>query len=393
MKAKLLAIGLSGLWFLEACSTTGQVARIDKEKRRFELQSQDDSKSAMATNDDKGNQDLVAKLERRVEEQPRDIESLINLAQAHLAMGKYDKAETVCRNALRVDLKNELARKILAQIHYRRGNLEMAQIILNGIDASSSKDSEVLNLLGMIALRKDNPDFAMQSFREALKHNPSDIAVRMNLGVLYVHYRQLGLAAVEFERVLKVMPEHPDANLNLAIIETNRNNLDRAEDLYKKVLSVSKNNPVAIFNLAIVEEKRKNFDKSLDYLKAYLDSDYAKKKNNQEVFALIDKIRLEKEALTGERVSDKEIMSLAAKANKQSQTKGNGDKEFVDAEPRHEEEAAQTQRNVKAAAQQPAPVKEAKAVPEAKPAPKAEPKKKFKKGEDESIDELERQLQ
>lgn len=396
MKTKLLAIGL-GLWFLQACSTTGQVARIDKEKRRFELQSQDDSKSAMATNDDKGNQALVAKLERRVEEQPRDIESLINLAQAHLAMGKYDKAEAVCRNALRVDLKNELARKILAQIHYRRGNLEMAQIILNGIDSANSKDSEVLNLLGMIALRQDKPDFALQSFREALKHNPGDLAVRMNLGVLYVHYRQLGLAAIEFERILKVMPEHPDANMNLAIIETNRGNLDKAEDLYKKVLGVSKNNPVAIYNLAIVEEKRKNFDKSLSYLKTYLDSDYAKKKNNQEVFALIDKIRLEKEALTGERVSDKEIMSLAAKANKQGNIRNTGDKEFVDAEPRHEDEAAQTARN-KAAAQA-APVKEAKATPaqtrasEAKAEPKAEPKKKYKKGQDESIDDLEKQLQ
>src|SRR5690606_592648 len=103
------------------------------------------------------------------------------------------------------------------------------------------------------------------------------------------------------------------------------------------------NNPIAVYNLAVVEEKRKNYDKSLDYLKTYLDSDYAKKKNNQEVFALIDKIRLEKEALTGERVSDKEIMSLAAKAKKGA--KGTSDKEFVDAEPRLQQEADEAEEN------------------------------------------------
>lgn len=387
--------GLACLWLLQACATSGNVARIDKEKRRYELQSQDDTKSSMVATDDQSTKKLISKLEERIKENPRDIDAMINLAQAQLASARFDKAEASSRDALRIDLKNEPARKILAQIYYRRGNLEMAQIILNGLDAANSKDSQVLNLLGMIALRQDKPDFALLAFQEALKHNPSDIAVRMNLGVLYVHYRQLSQAAVEFERVLKVMPDHSDANLNMAIIESSRGQLEKAEELNKKVLNISKNNPVAIFNLAIIEEKRKNWDKALDYVKTYLDLDYAKKRNNQEAFAMIDSIRLKKEA-SGEKVSDKDIMSLAAKAQKSKAISASDDKEFVDAEPRlREEQEVQKTGNAQAATQasKPTGVTPPKEAAQVKPAAKKEVKKKKYKNDEEEIDDLEKQLQ
>ncbi len=406
-----LALAFTGLGVVQGCSTTGQVARVDKEKRRFELQSQDDTKSAMIMSDEATTKTMVEKFEARIKANPRDLNALINLAQTELAIGRYEKAEAVCRDALRIDLKNEMAKKLLAQIYYRRGNLEMAKIILNGIDAANSKDSQILNLLGMIALRQNQPDFALHSFNEALKNNPSDISVRMNLGVLYVHYRQLGLAAVEFERVLKVMPEHPDANLHLAIIESNRGNLDRAEDLNKKVLSNVKSNPVAIYNLAVLEHRRKKFDKSLDYLKTYLDTEFAKKKNNQEVFAMIDRIRNEKEALTGEKVSDDEIMKLAAK--KGTGNSGGGDQEFVEADPRQQSNSGKstTPKNAPAsqtvetnAAEKAPNTEKPKAseptarTPEKIEAPKkveAKPDKKTKKyrNDDEEIEDLEKQLQ
>ena len=125
--------GLVSLWLLQACATAPSTARIDKEKHRFELQSQDDSKSAMAANDESNNQSLINRLEKRIKDNSRDLDALINLAQIQLATAHLDKAENACRDALRVDLKNEPARKILAQIYYRRGNLEMASIILNGL--------------------------------------------------------------------------------------------------------------------------------------------------------------------------------------------------------------------------------------------------------------------
>ncbi|MCX6128923.1 MAG: tetratricopeptide repeat protein [Proteobacteria bacterium] len=388
-----------GFMLLQACRTTGRMARVDKDKHRFELQSQDDSKSAMQYSSDENiNKELISKLESQVESNPRDLGAQINLSQAHLAIGQYDKADKVCRSALRIDPKNETARKTLAQIYYRRGNLEMANIILNGLDAINSKDSQILNLLGMIALRQNKPEFALQSFQEALKNNPSDIAVRMNLGVLYVHYRQLGLASVEFERVLKLMPEHPDANLHMAVIESNRGNLDKAEELYRKVLKNAENNPVAIYNLAVVEHRRKNYDKALDYLRTYLETDIAKKKNNQEVFAFIEKLRSEKEASTGKRVSDDEIMKLAAKAKAPSSEQAtNNDKEFVEADseihsdkPSNEGSSPQKQPPASEGGAATMTGTEKEQKPEAK-GKKSNKKANYKNDEDE-IKDLEKQL-
>ncbi len=168
---------------------------------------------------------------------------------------------------------------------------------------------------------------------------------------------------------------------------------------------------MAIFNLAIVEERRKNYDKAIDYLKKYLDSDFAKKKNNQEVFALIEKVRSEKEAATGKRASDDDIMKLAAKSKPgpAGSMNSNRDKEFVDADPRIQEgDDSQPAAKTESAAS----VEAAKAVSNASPkttiavdkddpdrhpaapakaAKKVEKKKSYKNDKDE-IDDLEKQL-
>ncbi len=378
---------------LTSCSTTGQMTRVDKDKRRFELQSQDDIRSAMHPESDRTTVNLIEKLQKKTESDPRDLTSRINLAQAFLAVGQLDKAESRCREALRIDLKNETAKKILAQIYYRRNNLEMAKIILASLDPNQPKDSQVFNLQGMIALRQNQPEFALFNFQEALKINPSDVAVRMNLGVLYVQFRQLGLAAVEFERVLKVMPEHPDANLHLAIIEANRGKLDRAEELNKLVLKGAQKNPIAIYNLAVIEQRRKNYDKSLDYLKNYLDTEYAKKKNNQEVFALIDKIRNEQEALTGKHVSDDEILKLAAK--KPIPQAKDKTQEFYEPESATEKTTpAQAKDSSRMKPEMPQPEEDEIQAPKAAapaPAP-AKVKKKSYGSDEEEIQDLEKQL-
>ncbi len=374
------------------CQSTGQLTRVDKDKRRFEVQSQDDIRSAMHPESDASTLSLIEKLSKNAENDPRDLSSRINLAQALLATHQLEKAEQRCREALRIDLKNDLAKKVLAQIYYRRNNLEMAKIILNGIEASQQKDSQVFNLQGMIALRQNQPEFALFNFQEALKLNPSDVAVRMNLGVLYVQFRQLGLAAVEFERVLKVMPEHLDANLHLAIIEANRGKLDKAEELNKNVLKSAKNNAIAIFNLAIIEQRRKNFDKSLEYLKSYLDTEYAKKKNNQEVFALIDKIRNEQEALTGKRVSDDEILKLAAK-KPLPQAKDKNQEFYEPAVTSEKPTAVQAKDNSRQKPEMPAPEEDELTATKA-PAAAAQPKpqKKTYGSDEEEIQDLEKQL-
>ncbi len=301
-------------FFLLACQTTSHIAKVDLAKRKVAIQSQVDSSSAMQYIQKQGVlNETVESLKRKIEKNPRSVNSHLNLAHIYLSQGRLDQAENTVRQALRIDLNNQDARKILAQVHYRRGNEELASIILNSMHADAAKDSQVLNLKGMIAMKRDRHAEALAIFNEALRVNPGDVAVRMNLGVLFMEYQQLDRAAVQFERVLKLMPDHPDAKLHLAVVYSSRKNFAKAEELYDEVLGIQSNNPLAIYNMAVLEERKESFDDAIDYLRSYLDTQYAKRKNNKEVFAMIDRIRVKKEA-KGEVISDSDIAELAQKA-------------------------------------------------------------------------------
>lgn len=295
------------------CASHGSIASVDPLRKKVEFQSTSDNRSAMP--DLKGDaavRKAIEQLRGDLEKKPNSVETLLNLAQLHLMLNQFKPAEDYTRRALRADLKNEEARKIMAQIYFRKGNNEMASIILNGLGGIRSKDSKVLNLLGMIAIRETRNTEAMDYFKQALKVNPNDVAVRMNLGVLYVRYRQLANASVEFERVLKIMPDHNDAKLHLAIIKTSRGDYKQAETIYADILDKRRGNPLALYNLAVLERNRKNYNNAVEVLKKYLGTAQAKKKKNSEVFSLIEDIR-KAQAASGPAVSDDEIQALAEK--------------------------------------------------------------------------------
>jgi tetratricopeptide (TPR) repeat protein len=366
---------------LAACQSTSQIAKVDKLKRKIEIQSQSDPSSAMHHLQKQGVLDqTVENLKASIKKNPRNIKSLLNLSQIYLSQVRLNQAENLCRRALKVDLDNQAARKILAQIYFRRQNYDMANIILNSLDKEVAKESDVLNLRAMIHLQEGRSAAALALFKQALKKNSGDVAVRMNLGVLYVQYKQLDQAAVQFERVLKVMPEHPDAKLHLAIIHASRKNYAKAESLYEEVMGIDSQNPVAVYNMAVLDERRGNYDDAIDYLRSYLDSKYAKTKNNKEVFSLLNRIRTEKEA-SGDAMSDDEIQELATKAKRApiAETTASLEEEDVT-----EEEPPK----------KPAAVKAASKPVESAPKPAAKPKQPTSYDSDEAeIEALERALQ
>lgn len=338
------------------CTTTSSIASVDTLKQKVEFQSTTDNRTAMPNlRANPRTTKTIERLKAELKESPNNVATLLNLAQIYLMMEQYKESEQYCRQALRVELKNEEAKKILAQIYYRKENFDMAEIILNGIGGIKSKDSKVLNLLGMIAIHDHRNGEAMDYFKTALKINPNDVAVRMNLGVLYLKYRQLANAAIEFERVLRIMPDHDDAKLHLAIVKTARGDFKTAESIYGEILDKRSNNPLALYNLAVMEKNRKNYNNAIEVLKRYLATNHAKKQQNEEVFALIEDIRKRQQAIAESKVSDDEIQAMAEK-----------------------EVAADTTSNAVEA-------KEEKAAPAA--APKATPPK------DEEISDLEKLLQ
>jgi tetratricopeptide (TPR) repeat protein len=325
----LVALAIAG------CKTTGPVSRVDEAKEEIDVQTSFDENSTMPAFE-KGSRtkDVVTKLKKDAEEK-KSSETYLSIAQIMLIEGKLDGAEENCKKALRYDLKNAKAKKTLAKIYFRKKNYDMASIILNGLGGPESKDSELLNLLGLIAMEQGRKAEALTLFNEALKNNTNDVAVRMNLGVLYVQYRQLREAGTQFERVLRVMPDHTDAKLHLAIVKAAAGNYQVAETIYKEILSSKKGSPIALYNLAVTKNNLQNYEEAIKVLKAYLDTPYAKKANNTEVFTLIDSIRDKQQMNEKDAVTDDEIQSLAAKVSPEEAAKA------LEAEPTEAGEAAE----------------------------------------------------
>lgn len=299
-----------------SCQTTNHVVRIDPQKKKAIVQSQSDLGSAINALHKEGSLDKVKStlMNLKTKSIKKRNRILLNISQIDLAEGHLDKAEKACRQVLKLDLKNQAARLVLAQIYYRRGYHEMAEIIVNGLGSWSKKDSRVLNLKALIALKKKQPSEAMYLFKESLKHNSSHIATRMNLGSLYIHYRLLSAAAIQYERVLKIMPENIDAKLHLAVIYASRRDFDKARTLYREVQDVHPSNALASYNLAMLEERQGNFAESIENIKKYLESDYAKYTDSQEVLAVVQRLRTKSE-MTGNKINDDGIEILTEKNN------------------------------------------------------------------------------
>jgi tetratricopeptide (TPR) repeat protein len=178
----------------------------------------------------------------------------------------------MCNRALRQDLHNKKAAKLLGEIELGDNNLAKAEIILYRLGGRESKDAEVLNLLGLIALRRDKVDEAYELFQMGLKSDEDNPALRMNLGVIHLQYRQIDQAAKEFEAVLKTTPNHIDAKLHLAIIKAYKQDNEGAKSLYEEVIEGDKNNHFALYNLALLQQRMQELDPALKHIQRALKS-------------------------------------------------------------------------------------------------------------------------
>ena len=347
----------AALFLASSCRTTEpQAASIDRSRGEVAFYSSGDKRTTLDEPDKQEQlRAVVARLKAQLKSNRNDVDALISLSRAQVALGDLENAEKNCRTVLRIDLKNPEAKKTMAEIAMRRGNNDLAAIFLTGIGGTGSKDSSVLNMLAMIELGHGNNAGAMALFKRAISLNPGDLAARMNLGVLLLKYRQLDQAAVEFERVLRAAPGHTDAKLHLAVIKAARGEVGQAEVMLKDVLKGDEGNPLALFNLAVVLRDQGKYDDAMDTLKSYLKAARGKAKDSDKVMALIDDIQ-KRQAANGERVSDEDIQAMAM-------TAGRGDADGSAARPK----TAAAPRGAKAAA---TGAKRAKpAAPRAKSAP------------------------
>ena len=312
---------------LAHCATTAPktATRVDTEKKELYITSSNDKRSEFSS--DK-NKKTLAKAEKslnsELKENPKDVKSMISLAQVALSKGNLTQAGDLARNVLRMEMKNQEARKVLSEIAVDKAEFDLAEIYLIPLGGNLSKDAQVLNLSALIALGRNQNALAAKLFKQALTINPNDVATRLNLGALYIKYRQMAAAGIEFERVLKVDPANLDAKLHLGIVKAARGDLTGADSLLKDVVAHDKMNYLALFNLAVIEKRKNHLDESEKFLKESIRYASRQSGSTDQAFAMLEDIQQER-AAHGQKVSDQEIRQLADQAESKKSTVAKSD--------------------------------------------------------------------
>ncbi len=298
--------------FLAHCATTETktATRVDTEKKELYITSSTDKRSEFSS--DKNKQTLTRaekSLASDLRDNPKDANAMISLAQVALSRGSFTQAAELARNALRVDTKNQEARKILSEVSIHKIELDLAEIYLIPLGGNLSKDAQVLNLSALIALGRNQNALASKLFKQSLILNPNDVATRLNLGSLYLKYRQIAAAGVEFERVLKIDPANVDAKLHLGIVKSARGDLAGADSLLKDVLVHDKMNYLALFNLGVVERRKNHLDESERLFRESIRFASRQSGSTDQAFAMLEEIQQER-AAHGVKPVDPEVRNL-----------------------------------------------------------------------------------
>ena len=297
--------------FMASCKTTETGGKVvDAARGEIIISSSSDQKSALP--EGKSNESFSKarqNLEKSVEASPTNISNLLSLAQLQLIQDRFKESENTALKVLRIDLKNQEARKVLAQVAYRQNNSDLALIFISSLGGEESKDSSLLNLLGLINVQRGDNTEAMRLWKKALTINANDISVRMNLGVMFLKYKLISQASANFERVLKVAPNHQDARMHLAIIEGTKGNHAQAILVYNEILKEDKTNPIARYNLALSQKGLAQYDEALENLKLFIKDSPSKSMQTDQAFALIEEIS--GQLKQPKKSTDEEIRALA----------------------------------------------------------------------------------
>ncbi len=256
----------------------------------------DDRLSGVENRDRRFSEGKAKELEQRLQKNPRDIDTLVNLAQMHLFAGRLAESRQTARRALLVKPGHSDAILVLAQVEFAAGNHGLTEFLLTKLSTESRSLSEVMVLKGLLALQKEELNVAATNFRMAIDADGENIAARMNLGVINLRFSQFNDAAIQFERILQKVPEHVDAKLHLAVAKSVLGDTKAADALYESVLAARRSDAAVIYNRGLNLHKMGRLEDSVALLRRAIDSEGIKGDSLAHAEKLVDAIEAQVKA-------------------------------------------------------------------------------------------------
>lgn len=166
-----------------------------------------------------GASEALALAERLVEEDPRQAQRWIFLAEVRRRQGDSEGAITAASHALLLGAPGAEAKAVIGCAHADAGRLALARRILTEIaDESGVEQASIHYVLGRIAVIEERWNDALAHFNRALKIEPNLVVARNDRGVVWARLKNYAAARQDFATAASATPAFGEAVLNLAQI-------------------------------------------------------------------------------------------------------------------------------------------------------------------------------
>jgi tetratricopeptide (TPR) repeat protein len=172
-----------------------------------------------------------------------------NLAEAHRALGQFDRAVSAAQTALKLRPGNAEAANNLGLALLDQGNTEQAIHWFREALSSRLDEAMVHNNLGSALRQARQSCEALTHFRRAVELNPTLAVVHSNLGQLLLEQYRRPQALAHCRTAVKLAPGMAEAHCNLGNVLRELGHPEEAGACYQEALRLSPNLALVYNNL------------------------------------------------------------------------------------------------------------------------------------------------
>jgi len=207
----------------------------------------------------------------KLAEYPRNF-ALLNLAaKCAVELKKYDQADLFWRKCTEVNPKDLPTLLNLANLYHERGRLETAQIFYQKALACDPHSSDTHNRYGAFLYKCHRYTAAESHYRYALQAAPHESEAYNNLGVLLKSQKRLEEAFACFKRAIELKPDRLVGYINLGQLYEDQDDLEKAELCYKTALRYAPNHWDIHNGLGAFYGRIRRFKEAEDYFRRALE--------------------------------------------------------------------------------------------------------------------------
>jgi len=210
-------------------------------------------------------------LEKLVQENEKDSETNLILAQVYLVKGDRKKAISCYQNIISYEPENKEALlnlgNLLSETEPQRA-LELYERYLN-LEPSEIRVIDVNLKLATIYLKLDEPEKALDVYQKIIQNYPDSeyaFLAYLNRAQIYEKKKDKEKAIQEYQSALSIEPNNSTLYLKLGAVCYEDKKYSQAKELFEKVITLDPKNLEAHYYLSFIAIEEKNWDQALAYL-------------------------------------------------------------------------------------------------------------------------------